>query len=47
MIRYNPKIDEGLNQEQGNYRIKNGYVNYNSDVKTKTITGTINYVQES
>lgn len=43
MIRYNPKIDEGLNQEQVNYRIKNGYVNYNSDVKTKTIGQIIFY----
>ena len=37
MIRYNPKIDEGLNQKQVDYRIKNGDYNYNSDVKTKTI----------
>ena len=32
MIRYNPKIEEGLNTAQVNYRIKTGYVNYNSDV---------------
>ena len=37
MIRYNPKIEEGLNQKQVDYRIKNGDYNYNSDVKTKTI----------
>ena len=37
MIRYNPKIDEGLNQKQVDYRIKNGDYNYNSDVKTKNI----------
>ena len=43
MIRYNPKIEEGLNTEQVNYRIKNGYVNYNSDVKTKTIGQIIFY----
>ncbi|MBQ9072733.1 MAG: HAD-IC family P-type ATPase [Bacilli bacterium] len=43
MIRYNPKIEEGLTTEQVNYRIKNGYVNYNSDVKTKTIGQIIFY----
>ena len=43
MIRYNPKIDEGLNQSQVNYRIKNGDYNYNSDVKTKTIGQIIFY----
>ena len=37
MIRYNPKIDEGLNDSQISYRIKCGDFNYNSDVKTKTI----------
>lgn len=37
MIRYNPKSDEGLNQKQVDYRIKNGDYNYNSDVKTRTI----------
>ena len=37
MIRYNPKLNEGLNDEQINYRIKNKQVNYNSEVKTKTI----------
>ena len=43
MIRYNPKIDEGLNQSQVNYRIKNGDYNYNSDVKTKTLGQIIFY----
>ncbi len=43
MIRYNPKIDEGLNTNQVNYRIKNGYVNYNTDVRTKTIGEIIFY----
>ena len=43
MIRYNQKIDEGLNQSQVNYRIKNGDYNYNSDVKTKTIGQIIFY----
>lgn len=37
MIRYNPKIDEGLNNDQVKYREKCGDYNYNSDVKTKTI----------
>ena len=37
MIRYNPKIDEGLNSKQINERIKSGYANYNTNVKTKTI----------
>lgn len=43
MIRYNPKIDEGLNQKQVDYRIKSGDYNYNSDVKTKTIGQIIFY----
>ena len=43
MIRYNPKICEGLTTDQVNYRIKNGYVNYNSEVKTKTIGQIIFY----
>ncbi|MBR6690368.1 MAG: HAD-IC family P-type ATPase [Bacilli bacterium] len=43
MIRYNPKIDEGLNQNQVNYRMKNGDYNYNSDIKTKTIGQIIFY----
>ena len=37
MIRYNPKVDEGLNNEQINERIKLGKINYNTNVKTKTI----------
>ncbi len=43
MIRYNPKIDEGLNNSQINNRIKNGYINSNSEVKTKTIGQIIFY----
>ena len=43
MIRYSPKLDEGLSSEQVNYRIKNGCVNYNTDVKTKTIGQIIFY----
>ena len=37
MIRYNSKINEGLSLEQVNYRIKNGDVNENCEVKTKSI----------
>ena len=37
MIRYNPKIEDGLNQTQVNNRIKNGYVNYDTNIKTKSI----------
>ena len=37
MIRYNPKVKEGLTNEQVNNRIKNGYVNYDSNIKTKSI----------
>lgn len=37
MIRYNPNIDEGLNNNQVNSRIKNGYVNYDTNIKTKSI----------
>ena len=43
MIRYNPKINEGLSSEQVNYRIKNHQVNYNSNLKTKTIGQIIFY----
>lgn len=43
MIRYNPKIEEGLNESQVNYRMKTGDYNYNSDVKTKTIGQIIFY----
>lgn len=43
MIRYNPKIDEGLNTKQIDYRIREGQVNYNYDVKTKTIGQIIFY----
>ena len=37
MIRYNPKIEDGLNQTQVNNRIKNRYVNYDTNIKTKSI----------
>ena len=43
MIRYNPKIDQGLTKEQVNSRIKSGYVNLNTDVKTKIIGQIIFY----
>lgn len=43
MIRYNPKIDEGLSNSQVEYRISQGQVNYNCDVKTKTIGQIIFY----
>ena len=43
MIRYNPKIDEGLSESQVNYRMKTGDYNYNSEVKTKTIGQIIFY----
>ncbi len=41
MIRYNPKIDEGLTQSQIDYRIRNGQVNYNTNIKTKSISEII------
>ena len=41
MIRYNPKIEEGLTSSQVNYRIKNGYVNYDTNIKTKSIDTTL------
>ena len=41
MIRYNPKINEGLNQKEVENRIKNGYVNYNANVETKSIGNII------
>ncbi|MDO4962744.1 MAG: HAD-IC family P-type ATPase [bacterium] len=43
MIRYNPKIEDGLTSNQVNSRIKSGYVNYNDDVKTKTYEQIIFY----
>ena len=43
MIRYNPKLDEGLTDAQVENRIKNGYVNYNSEVKTKSIGQIVFY----
>ena len=43
MIRYNPKINEGLNQEQVNYMIKNNLTNKKNDVKTRTVGQIIFY----
>ena len=43
MIRYNPKIEEGLNQNQVDYRFKNKQYNYNTNVKTKTVGQIIFY----
>ena len=43
MIRYNPKIDEGLSEKEVDHRIKNKDYNYNSNVKTKTIGQIIFY----
>ena len=43
MIRYNPKINEGLNKEQVNYMIKNNLTNKKSDVKTRTVGQIIFY----
>ena len=37
MIRYNPKIEDGLNEREVSYRIKNGYVNNETKIKTKSI----------
>ena len=43
MIRYNPSIKEGLTNEQVLSRIKKGYVNYDCNVKTKSIGEIILY----
>ena len=43
MVRYNPKIEEGLSSKEVNERIKSGNVNYNTNVKTKTIGQIIFY----
>lgn len=43
MIRYNPKINEGLTKEQVEYRIKNNQINKKSDIKTKSIKQIIFY----
>lgn len=43
MIRYNPKINEGLTKEQVEYRIKNNQLNKKSDIKTKSIKQIIFY----
>jgi len=37
MIRYNPKIEDGLTKDQVNSRIKHKYVNYDTNIKTKSI----------
>jgi len=37
MIRYNPKIEDGLTELQVSRQIKKGYVNYDCNVKTKSI----------
>ena len=37
MIRYNPKTEDGLNEKEVFNRIKNGYVNYETSIKTKSI----------
>ena len=37
MIRYNPNIKDGLNTEQLSYRIKHEQLNYNFNIKTKSI----------
>ena len=43
MIRYNPKIEEGLNTNQVASRIKHGYINYDTNIKTKSIWQIILY----
>jgi len=43
MIRYNPKIEDGLTSEQVNKQIKKGYVNYDTNIKTKSIGQIILY----
>ena len=41
MIRYNPRIEDGLTIEQVNNQIKKGYVNYDTNIKTKSIGSII------
>ena len=43
MIRYNPKIEDGLTLKQVNSQIKKGFVNYDCNVKTKSIGQIIFY----
>ena len=43
MIRYNPKIEDGLNTNQVSSRIKHGYINYDTNIKTKSIWQIILY----
>ena len=37
MVRYNPGVKEGLNNEQVNERISNNLVNFNDQPPTKTV----------
>ena len=46
MIRYNPSIDYGLSGKEVNNRIKNGYVNYDTNIKTKSIEGIITDIKK-
>ena len=43
MIRYNPKIEDGLTELQVSRQTKKGYVNYDCNVKTKSIGQIILY----
>jgi cation-transporting ATPase E len=43
MIRYNPKIEDGLTDLQVNRQMKKGYVNYDCNVKTKSIGQIVLY----
>ena len=43
MIRYNPKIENGLTLKQVNSQVKKGFVNYDCNVKTKSIGQIIFY----
>ena len=43
MIRYNPKIEDGLTSKQVTSQIKKGFVNYDFNVKTKSIWQIILY----
>ena len=37
IIRFNPSIEDGLNKEEVKQRYKNNLVNYDTNVKTKSI----------
>ena len=43
MIRYNPKIEDGLTTKQVTSQTKKGFVNYDFNVKTKSIWQIILY----